>query len=267
MNDFFQDFFLEEKRESHEVQENLQGYVGSCFIKKYKTKNSLEFESEKKILLKLQKIKLENPSINWFPSLYWDNCEDILVLQHTGDRLHEKNIPASYKEQVTKILNDLELVKIYHGDICYSAIQNHNGQFKTEFTVKNDKIYLVDFGVCFFSENEFEKHKFISFKEYKKQIIETLNFIYESRAIPFLKIKIHETGIFIKFNRTFVKSKLKINFKNLLNENIEYKERWINEDIIHIIYADIKSTDLIEIYYKYNNENIKIFEQILKEIV
>tara|TARA_Y100000813_G_scaffold66840_1_gene47164 strand:+ start:585 stop:1184 length:600 start_codon:yes stop_codon:yes gene_type:complete len=60
------------------------------------------------------------------------NC---LVITDCGERLTFENCPSNWKEQFINIYNILKKENIYHNDI---KIDN--------FTVLNNKIYLIDFG-------------------------------------------------------------------------------------------------------------------------
>lgn len=64
-----------------------------------------------------------------------DSDFNSLIITDCGDTLTLENCPSDWKEQIINIYNILKKENIYHNDI---KIDN--------FTVLNNKIYLIDFG-------------------------------------------------------------------------------------------------------------------------
>jgi len=79
---------------------------------------------------------LQEKNYNWSPRLLnVDLTTYSLYMEHVGEPINSSNAPKNWKEQLQSILNDLETEGIQHNDI---NVQN--------ILVKNDKIYLIDFG-------------------------------------------------------------------------------------------------------------------------
>jgi predicted Ser/Thr protein kinase len=97
----------------------------------YKEYNILEREVR---ILKILK------DFEWCPNLVYSDLNSIIT-EYSGDSLNKNNIPNNYEEQIFKILNDLKKLGIKHNDIW--AIGKN-----PELLVKDNKIYLIDFGWC-----------------------------------------------------------------------------------------------------------------------
>ena len=103
--------------------------------KKYFVKipvNELSFDILKREIHVLKILK--NNNINWCPILL-DYNDKLFITNYCGERVNERNIPNNYKEQALKILDDLKKLNIKHNDIKHE-----------EILVKDEKIYLIDFG-------------------------------------------------------------------------------------------------------------------------
>lgn len=98
------------------------------FIKRYD--NYHVYKREKHIASILNRF-------SWFPTLLYNHDgKKLLIYKYCGVPLTKNNYPKDTIEQINKILNDLDSVKIQHNDIK-----------KEELLVdKNGKIYLCDFG-------------------------------------------------------------------------------------------------------------------------
>lgn len=94
------------------------------------------FENELKIL-KL----LEDHSIS--PRVI-DSEEQILYLSDCGQELCNENLPDNWKEQILNIYQVLKSNFLYHNDIKCD-----------NFTVRDNKIYLIDFGWSSFYKPEY----------------------------------------------------------------------------------------------------------------
>lgn len=82
-------------------------------------------------------LKLLNDSkFDWCPILIksLDN-ENSFIMTYCGEQMNKTNKPTDYKDQITKILNDMKSINLKHNDIK-----------PTEILVYKSKIYLVDFG-------------------------------------------------------------------------------------------------------------------------
>lgn len=262
MQDFFNKIFYDPELKLYKNKKiSTHGWQGDtlpCFIKKYRTKNHPEFKQEKNMLTTLMNIKKNNPSIDWFPELYWDNNEDILVLENVGYPINEKNLPVNYKAQILKIFKDFNDLKLYHSDLCYSSFQQHNF-FKAECTVLKEKLYITDFGQAFFNVNISQN------EQIKTNILDVFDFIYESKTVPALQV-LEDTQCFgIVFHPSFELKNIKI---TLLDENgniLDYKGSWVEATNTFCIENVTLSRKInIVIYYKYNNIKRKIFEKEIK---
>lgn len=263
-NNFFNKIFYDSNLELYKNKKistyGWQGDTISCFIKKYRTKNHSEFKQEKKMLTILKDIKKNDSSINWFPELYWDNNEDILVLEHVGQSLNHLNIPKDYKEQINKIFYDFNKLNLYHSDLCFSLFQQ-NYFFKTECTILNQRLYITDFGQAFFNRTlSVEKNE-----QAEKNMLNIFNFIYESKTIPELEI-IEDYNCFgVVFHNTFKKSNIKVILTDENDNVLSYKASWDkNTNTFCIENVGLSRRLYVAIYYLYNNINHKIFQKELK---
>lgn len=99
--------------------------------KLYKENNILEREI---LILKL----LNENNFDWCPKLLYYDSESIIT-EYCGESINYENIPDDFEEQIGKILLDLKSVNVKHNDIWMIGKE-------PEFLVKNNKIYLIDFG-------------------------------------------------------------------------------------------------------------------------
>ena len=84
---------------------------------------------EKHILLKLQ-------HDNHFPTILCvDDNSTTIYMTYCGDKIKLGCVPSNWKEQIKEVLVTLEKKQIYNNDSC-----------DQNFLVKDDIIYLVDFG-------------------------------------------------------------------------------------------------------------------------
>lgn len=79
---------------------------------------------------------LNSKGYDWCPKLIGKNNKNKeIYLEYIGPRINPNNVPKDWKEQLTKILADLQKEGICHNDIKIP-----------ELLVKDDKLYLVDYG-------------------------------------------------------------------------------------------------------------------------
>lgn len=117
-----------------------------------------------------------------FPVILSKNdSESSVYMTYTGVSINEDNIPKDWKYQLDEIVNILTELNI-----------SHNDMWRNNFTVKNDIIYLVDFGWSDKSENypfinisidDIEKHhslldmidsKFINFIHHRLKFLSNI---------------------------------------------------------------------------------------------
>ena len=98
--------------------------------------DKLHFENELKILKLLEEYDISPKII--------DSQEQTLYLSDCGQELNKENVPENWKEQLLKIRQVLKSHFLYHNDI-----KSNN------FTVKDNKLYLIDFGWSSFYKPEF----------------------------------------------------------------------------------------------------------------
>jgi len=77
-------------------------------------------------------------NFDWLPKLYHYG-NNYMVVEYCGKQINKKNIPNNYKEQILKILDDLKSMNIRHNDLYCS-------DEKVNITVKNGKLFVIDFG-------------------------------------------------------------------------------------------------------------------------
>ncbi len=109
------------------------------------------------------------------PNIYDVNFMELtLILEDCGETLNINNCPENWKEQFTEIFYILRKFHIYHNDIHIA-----------NFCVKNNIIYIIDFGLA--------KHHI----DWQYQNF-SLDVIKESDNINDLFLKIRENGIQIR---------------------------------------------------------------------
>lgn len=139
------------------------------FIKKYNRKfgdesydkispynvNSLShYQNEIDILPSLEKYNL-------VPKIL-DFNNDSLILTNCGDVINKNNVPVDWKYQFTKIYEMLKNENIYHNDFTLSNV-----------TIKNNKIYLIDFGWASFKKPSYP------YFNLNKDMIDNSNNVFE----------------------------------------------------------------------------------------
>jgi len=87
---------------------------------------------------------LNKLNLPWCPKLIFYNNE-YFITEYCGDQITSKNIPDDYLKQINQILLDLKNLNIQHNDIYK---KNQYGEENCEILVKNEKLFLVDFGWC-----------------------------------------------------------------------------------------------------------------------
>lgn len=91
-----------------------------------------------------------------------DFNNDSLILSNCGEVINKNNVPIDWKYQFTKIYEMLRNENIYHNDFTISNV-----------TIKDNKIYLIDFGWA-----SYNKPSYPYFNLYK-DMIDNSNTIYE----------------------------------------------------------------------------------------
>lgn len=72
----------------------------------------------------------------WSPGLIeCDRKSETFLMTYCGDRITKENAPSDWKEQMQKILLDMESIGLNHNDIK-----------PEEVLVKDEKLYLCDWG-------------------------------------------------------------------------------------------------------------------------
>ena len=96
------------------------------------------YKREKYILL-----LLNEHHFDWCPQLICSNDNNqLLVLNYCGELLSLLNKPIDLEEQYNNIINDLESVNIQHNDIK-----------NTELLIKDNKLFICDFGWASINNN------------------------------------------------------------------------------------------------------------------
>jgi serine/threonine protein kinase len=111
---------------------------GGYLIKIPKNKDYLERELE--FYKKLKKY-------SHFPKII-EYTTQYMIFEYVGDVINARNIPDNALQQIKEIYSYLEREKIKHGDIKIN-----------EILVKNNIIYLVDFGSAHFYNNKEDEMK------------------------------------------------------------------------------------------------------------
>lgn len=164
------------------IPSNVKKYNISFFEKTY-TKLKIPYESltaytilpnehyhsEKEKLNLLKKYNIVPVIINY------DDEKLKLFLSDCGDILNKDNIPSDWKNQMINILNILKSENIFHNDM-----------HPDNFAVKNNKIYLIDFGCSTFDKPRFPGfnctismvHKSKTLLELFEKILDTTNDIH-----------------------------------------------------------------------------------------
>jgi hypothetical protein len=144
------------------VKYNTSSYTSELYIdenKKYfikKPRNFIDYDILKREIFIYN--LLESKGIKWMPKLlYHDN--NLLIMEYYGEQINSENIPDNYEEQIEIIKNDLNKLKIKHNDI----FTKKKNIIKIELLVKNNIIYLCDFGWCSI-DNDFSCGRNISKK-------------------------------------------------------------------------------------------------------
>lgn len=79
---------------------------------------------------------LNEQQFDWCPKLLktFDN-ERSFIMNYCGERINKSNKPTDYKQQIQKILDDMQLINLKHNDIK-----------NTEVMVYKGKVFIIDFG-------------------------------------------------------------------------------------------------------------------------
>jgi len=93
----------------------------------FRVNNKVHYNNEKESLKLLEEYDISPKII--------DSNENSLLLSDCGERIDNENLPDDWKEQLITIHEILEYENIYHNDIK-----------PDNFSVKDKKIYLIDYG-------------------------------------------------------------------------------------------------------------------------
>lgn len=121
-------------------------------------KNNNYLEKELNFYKKLKKY-------HHFPKII-EYTNQYIIFEYIGEIINVRNIPDNALQQIREIYSFLEKEKIKHGDIK-----------PNELLVKNNTIYLVDFGSAYFY-NDKEEEKMIG--NYKNTDFEIMNEIIKN---------------------------------------------------------------------------------------
>lgn len=119
--------------------EHIEFDISNDQVIKYYRKNKKE--KYQKNLLFLQKYN----HIHFFPKIYDFNNEKMIIkMSYCGKLLHiNNNLPPNWEIQLIHIKNILQKNKIYSTDI---KLWDINPYIINNLCIKNNKIYLIDFG-------------------------------------------------------------------------------------------------------------------------
>jgi hypothetical protein len=108
-------------------------------IKQITKRKEYDVYKREKYILSL----LHKNNIDWCPKLItYNDKQQILVMNHCGVPITRKNKPVDVVNQFKKIINDMLLLNITHNDIK-----------SFELLVKNNKLYLCDYGWASINNN------------------------------------------------------------------------------------------------------------------
>ena len=169
---------------------NVKKYEISFYEKEYKLK-TLPYDSmgpytilpqnhyykEKEVIGKLKMYNFTPKIVNF------DDNEHKLYLSDCGKLLTSENVPDNWKQQLTDILNVLKKESIYHNDM-----------HPCNFSVKDGKIYLLDFGCA-----SYDKPEFPSFNMTQNMINKSINIMDLFNNIVNNCVQIH-TQHMVNFN-------------------------------------------------------------------
>jgi hypothetical protein len=207
MNNFIEHIFYNPDNKFYkEGKINTKSWTADnikCFIKKYRKLYEDLFKETASINQLLQ-AREKDFTIDWFPEIFWDNKKDIAVFEYVGEPINSKNIPDDYQKQFDKIFSDLLSLGLMHNKIIEK--NRYEGEFydnnffinskkiyDSELTVKNNKIYLVDYcghlkelnqsgefeALAWDKDKERLYTKIVKVTEYKKEIDEFLDNLYK----------------------------------------------------------------------------------------
>ena len=108
-------------------------------------------------------IKLLNEKkFSWCPKLIYSD-DELLVLNHCGENINKNNLPVDYLNQLNKIYHDMKSINLKHNDWTIN-----------EIIVKDDKLFVVDYGWATINDdfscgiNISKKHKPCGVKTFEK---------------------------------------------------------------------------------------------------
>ena len=125
-------------------------------VNPFSVNDNKHFNNEIKFLKLLEKYNI-TPKI-------LENNENSLILSNCGEQLSNQNLPSDWKKQIKDIYNILKTERIYHNDI---KLEN--------LTVKDNKIYIIDFG---WASQDIPSYPYFNLAEDIIDKSETLNEIF-----------------------------------------------------------------------------------------
>ena len=81
---------------------------------------------------------LREHGVDWVPEIIVVLGNKI-IMDYCGEPISRQNAPKDYKDQIENIINTLWELNLQHNDIMWK-------NKKSEFLVKDNKVYLVDWG-------------------------------------------------------------------------------------------------------------------------
>ena len=195
--------------------------------KKYFLKKQSNYKNDDCLKREIHILKILNENkITWCPKLlYYD--DKLFILNYIGNEISEYNIPNDYLQQINKIKLELNQLNIQHNDIKLE-----------ELLIKDNKIYLVDYGWASinndYSCNNLFKNKMKLGKVFTfDDILDKLELLYNKKKdkLKLLykrnntgplsekpKIKFNKENIIIDGYQNFIISKNKIIIKKKKNK-------------------------------------------------
>lgn len=125
---------------------------GNILKKAGKPFNRGQYNFDPKYLIAREKMFLETLDGIFAPKLIASG-DDWIEMEYVGEPISKKNLPSDWKVQIKNISSELNKLSIIHRDIK-----------KENILVKNNKIFLIDFGWSVFRNEQY----FLSPRELSK---------------------------------------------------------------------------------------------------
>lgn len=125
---------------------NKNGATSKYYVsndKQYFMKQIIKYTNYEILKREVYILKLLNKhNFDWCPKFVFTNDKDIIITEWIGEVVNKNNIPDGFTQQSKKILSDLSSLNIRHNDIKHG-----------EILIKENKIFLVDFGWASFGDD------------------------------------------------------------------------------------------------------------------